>query len=148
MFVTITKNPNYLDSKIETIEIQVVQVSIVLVPVVATKDMEEIVRNHLGKANENEALKTLLNIKDDNLVISTRKIVEVIEKIIEVHEDIGMVKAKVVLVMVKVVDDPDFQITMQVGNVKNVETNIVDETEAPNRKDEVKNYLLSRLWRS
>lgn len=82
--------------------------SIVLVPVVATKDMEEIVRNHLGKANENEALKTLLNIKDDNLVISTRKIVEVIEKIIEVHEDIGMVKAKVVLVMVKVVDDPDF----------------------------------------
>lgn len=36
---------------------------------------------------------------------------------------------------------------MQVENVKIVETISDDEIEAPNQKDEAKNYLLSRLWR-
>lgn len=141
MYANTIKNPNYTVPRNETIETQVVQAFIVHDLVDATKDMEDDDRNYYGMDVEVEELKTHLNNKDDYLEHSIRKIVKDIEKTNEDHEDIGMDKVVDVVVNSKVVDDPDIQITMQVEIVKIVETTMNDEIEAPNQKDEVKNYL-------
>lgn len=140
-FVITIKILNYLDSKIENIGTQDVQVFIVLDQVDDTKAMEEIDRNYHVQDVETNGYKTLLVNTNDILVISIQKKVEDNEKNIEDLEDNE--KVKVVVAQVKLEDDGDsvVQSTMQVEIVKSVEINMIDEIEAPNQTDVEQNYL-------